>query len=74
MVKYVLEENKMLKQKLELCNKLVDAFQENSDLKTQLNFNKTVVTSPAKPETFFDDIEVNLFDFLKEKGPEMNYF
>jgi hypothetical protein len=71
MVKYILNENKMLKKKLDMCNQLMDAFQENNDLKSQLNKKlEPKIVEPQQP--YFDDMEVNLFDFLKDK--ETTYF
>jgi len=58
MVKVILKENSMLKQRLGMCNTLMNLMQENNDLKQKLSRN------PAFPEPVPDTSDEKIFQFL----------
>jgi len=59
MVKVILKENSMLKQRLGMCNTLMSLMQENNDLKSKLTKNPSF-TEPTIPDTSDEKI----FQFL----------
>jgi len=64
-LKVLIQENKNLKNKLQMCDQLMGAFQENQDLKTQLDNQGKV--QEKEPSLLLDENEFMFLDFLKGK-------
>lgn len=82
-VKYIVDENKILKQNVELRNKLMSALQENYELKAQMNKLETKVglypqqekmmaSKAEEPSFFFSQNDFDMFEFLRE-GDNTNF-